>query len=68
MPDRNAANGIILIANNVGFNARQLYLIPVENCADCWSLQLADKPDLGVACDEIQKRYRKFGIERRLPT
>jgi hypothetical protein len=24
------------VANNVGLNARQLHLIPVENCADCW--------------------------------
>ena len=23
------------VANNVGLNARQLHLIPVENCADC---------------------------------
>ena len=23
------------VANNVGLNARQLYLIPVEKCADC---------------------------------
>jgi len=23
------------VANNVGFNARQLHLIPVEKCADC---------------------------------
>ena len=24
------------VANNVGFNARQLHLIPVEKGADCW--------------------------------
>jgi hypothetical protein len=29
------------IANNVGLNARQLHLIPVEKCADCRLLQLS---------------------------
>jgi hypothetical protein len=28
-----------LVANNVGSNDRQLHLIPVENCADCWFTQ-----------------------------
>jgi hypothetical protein len=28
------------VANNVGFGLRQLHLIPVEKCADCWFMCL----------------------------
>ena len=28
------------VANNVGFSLRQLHLIPVEKCADCWFMCL----------------------------
>ncbi len=47
------------VANNLGLNARQLHLIPVENCADCWfvgfRLQAATTTAVRRRLQEYQK-------------
>ncbi|HEY8098127.1 MAG TPA: type II toxin-antitoxin system RelE/ParE family toxin [Methylobacter sp.] len=45
-----------------GRDQRNKYLGILDNCFHL----LADEPDLGVACDEIRKNYRKFCIERHI--
>jgi toxin ParE1/3/4 len=45
-----------------GREQRNKYLGILDNCFHL----LTDKPDLGVACDEIRLGYRKFGIERHI--
>jgi len=45
-----------------GRDQRNKYLGILDNCFHL----LADEPDLGMACDEIRKNYRKFCIERHI--
>lgn len=45
-----------------GRDQRNKYLGILDNCFHL----LADEPDLGVACNEIRKNYRKFCIERHI--
>lgn len=43
-----------------GREQRNKYLGILDGCFHL----LADEPDLGVACNEIRKNYRKFCVER----
>jgi len=45
-----------------GRDQRNKYLGILDNCFHL----LADEPDLGVACNEIRKNYRKLCIERHI--
>ena len=45
-----------------GREQRNLYLTKLDECFQ----QLAQKPQLGKACDEIRAGYRKFHIGRHL--